>query len=64
MAQFTYYPATKLFDNIPPQHQIFKSRYTGVFKAPFRSAYSAQSQSVLEPALIENPKKPGMLKID
>jgi len=30
-----YYPATKLFNNIPPENQKFKSRYKRVFKALF-----------------------------
>jgi len=35
MAQIAYCPATKLFNNIPSEHQKFKSRYTRVFKIPF-----------------------------
>jgi len=41
MAQFTYYPANKLFNNIPPN--INKSRHTGVLTHCFRSAYYDQS---------------------
>ena len=42
MAQFTYYPATKLFCNIPPNINYLNHDLREFFKAPFfRSAYYA-----------------------
>ena len=63
MAKFMYYPATKLLYNIPPNIKNLKHDIQEFLRHRFRSAYYAQSQSIQEPAFIENPKKTGMLKI-
>jgi len=57
MAQFTYYPATKLFNNIPLNIKNLNHDIQEFLTRRFRSAYYGQSKSVQEPAFIENPKK-------
>jgi len=52
-----YYPATKLFYNIPPNIKNLKHDIQEFLTHRFRSAYYAQSKSIQEPAFIENPKK-------
>ena len=43
MAQFTYYPATKLFNNIPPNIENLNHNMQEFLGRRFRSAYYAQS---------------------
>jgi hypothetical protein len=57
MALFTYYLATKLFNNIPLNINNLNNNIQEFLRHRFRSAYYAQSQSVQEPAFIKNPKK-------
>jgi hypothetical protein len=50
MAQFTYYPETKLFNNIPPNINNLNHDIQKFLRHRFGSAYYAQSWSVKEPA--------------
>ena len=63
MAQFTYYPATNLFNNIPPNTKNLNHDIQEFLRHRFWSACYFQSWSVQEPAFIKNPKTPYMLKI-
>ena len=62
MAEFTYYPATKLFHNITPIIKNVNHNMQEFWRHRFRSAYYAQSQSVQEPAFIKNPKKKNLAR--
>jgi len=44
MAVFMYYPATKLFYNIPPNTKNLKHDIQEILRHRFRSAYYAQSR--------------------
>jgi hypothetical protein len=54
MAQFMYYPATKLFYNIPSNIDNLNHDKQEFVRHRFRSACYAQSYSVQEPAFINN----------
>jgi hypothetical protein len=43
MAQFTYYPATKLLNNIPPNMKNLNHDIQELLMRRFRNAYYAQS---------------------
>ena len=64
MAQFTYYPATNLFNNIPPNTKNLNHDIQEFLRHRSISVYYAQSWSVQEPAFIKNPKKPCMVNIE
>ena len=57
MAQFTYYPATKLFNNISPNINNSNHDIQEFLRHCCRNVYYVQSQSVQEPAFFKNPKK-------
>jgi len=64
MAQFTHYPATKLFNNILPNINDLNHDIEEFLTHCFRSACYAKSYSVQEPAFIKNPKKTLPLKTE
>jgi hypothetical protein len=57
MAKFMYYPATKLFYNIPPNIDNLNHDKQEFVRHWFRSANYAQPHSAQEPAFIKIPKK-------
>jgi len=54
MAKFTYYPATKLLNNIPPNINNLNHDIQEFLRHHFRSAYYSQSYLVQEAAFV-NP---------
>ena len=57
MAQFSYYPARKLFNNISPNTKNLNHDTQEFFKAPFYKCLLCSILSVQEPAFIKKSYK-------